>query len=1042
MIFTSPPPVGDTLREALRRASTADETSAVEALITEAEMSADAEARVRADARRLIVKMRAGKLRGLDAFLQEYSLSSQEGVILMCLAEALLRVPDRETRDRLIRDKLGSCDWNSHLGHSLSLLVNASTFALMLTGRVILPDRETERELSGFWRRLIGRSGEPVVRQAVVQAMLILSGQFIMGATIGEATERAAEEEARGYRHSFDMLGEAARTAAAAESYLEKYSTAITYIGLASAGRGPIAGPGISVKLSALHPRYEYAQAGRVMAELVPRLTRLAEEAASRDISLCVDAEEADRLDLSLDVISAVLDRLPRGWEGFGLAVQAYQKRAPLVVDWIAEAARSRRRRMQMRLVKGAYWDGEIKRAQERGLPGYPVFTRKLATDVSYLACAKRMAAADVLYSQFATHNAHTLVAVKEILGGRRDYEFQRLHGMGESLHDQILGEGLACRVYCPVGSHEDLLPYLLRRLLENGANTSFVNRLSDAAAPIDALVADPAAALRAATPKPHHQIPLPVDLYRPERKNSIGLDLADPFTLAPLANAMTEASARRIDAVPVIGGDAETGETKPVFDPADLRRQVGTVVSARPKQVDRAVAAAHSAARDWDATSADDRATILERAADIFETNRAELMTLLVREAGKTIPDALAEVREAIDFLRYYAARGRADFSAEGLALPGPTGESNCLALHGRGVFACISPWNFPLAIFTGQVAAALAAGNSVVAKPAEQTPLVAYRAVKGLQEAGLPGAVLSLVPGDGQIGAQLVADPRVAGVAFTGSTEVAKAIQRSLAERNGPIVPLMAETGGLNSMIVDSSALPEQVVQDVIVSAFQSAGQRCSALRVLFLQDEVANRVLGMLAGAMVELSIGDPGLLSTDIGPLIDRAAQARLNEHAKRMDRTGRTLHVGALPAGVEGGCFFAPRLVEIDGLGRLDGEVFGPFLHVVRYSAAALDRVLDAVAATGFGLTLGIHSRIDTTVRRIVERARVGNIYVNRSMIGAVVGTQPFGGEGLSGTGPKAGGPRTLHRFATERSVTVNLSAAGGNASLLSLDPKV
>ncbi len=1038
MVFEALPPVSDFRRDAIRRACLADETQLVEALLGQAAFAPDAAGRVAAEASQLVAGVRARKPAGLDAFLQEYGLSSQEGVVLMCLAEALLRVPDDQTRDLLIRDKLLTGDWSRHLGRSGSLLVNASTWALMLTGRVIQPDREAERNPAAFWRRLAARSGEPMIRQAVVQAMRIIGRQFVMGRTIDEALHRAGGDRARGYRHSFDMLGEAARTAADAERYLEAYSAAISAIGQAASGKGPVEGPGISVKLSALHPRYEFAQHRRVMAELMPRLGRLVEEAASRDIALCIDAEEADRLDLSLDVVAAALDLAPRRWEGFGLAVQAYQKRAPLVVDWVAEAARARGMRVQMRLVKGAYWDSEIKRAQERGLAGYPVYTRKEATDVSYLACAKRMAAADdVVFPQFATHNAHTLAAVREIVGRWRAHEFQRLHGMGEALYDQVVDKGAACRVYAPVGSHQDLLPYLVRRLLENGANTSFVNRLADAEAPLAELLADPVETLLARASKPHPAIPLPADVYRPERRNSAGLDLADPSTVGPLAEAMADAASRSWVASPLIGGKVATGESRPVTDPSDVGHEVGVVTEAGDEQVGQAVAVAYAAAARWDAVAVEDRATILERAAELYQEARAELMALLVREAGKTIPDALAELREAVDYLRYYAVRARADFAADGIALPGPTGEGNRLILHGRGAFACISPWNFPLAIFTGQVAAALAAGNAVVAKPAEQTPLVAAQAVRLLHQAGVPAEVLGLLPGDGRVGARLVADGRIAGIAFTGSTETAWAINRALAGRNGPIVPLIAETGGQNAMIVDSSALAEQVAQDVLASAFQSAGQRCSALRLLFVQDEVADKIIAMIAGAMAELSIGDPGLLATDVGPVIDAAAREALAAHAVRMESVGRLRYACALPASAEHGTFFAPRLVEIDRPGRLEGEVFGPFLHVVRYPASRLDQVIEAVAATGYGLTLGIHSRIDATIRHIVGRLRVGNIYVNRSIIGAVVGTQPFGGEGLSGTGPKAGGPRYLYRFATERCIAVNTAAAGGNAALLS-----
>lgn len=1035
-----PSETADLLRDALRRAGLADEEAAVQALIDETPLDPEAQNRVKAEVRLLVEHIRSCRPQGLDAFLQEYRLSSQEGVVLLCLAEALLRIPDDRTRDLLIRDKIVSADWDHHLGRSESVLVNASTWALMLTGRILPATDASAADLPGLWRRMVARSGEALIRRAILQAMRIMGRQFIMGEAIGEALDRAHDDEIKGCRHSFDMLGEAACTHEAAERYLAAYSNAITYIGCRGAGKGPILGPGLSVKLSALHPRYEFAQRQRVIDELVPRFLRLVEEAAAKDIAFCVDAEEAERLDISLDVVAIALDRMPRGWEGFGVAVQAYQKRAPLVIGWLVEAARARRRKLQIRLVKGAYWDSEIKRAQERGLSGYPVYTRKQATDLSYLVCAKRMASAhDVIYPQFATHNAHTVAAVREIMGGGRPYEFQRLHGMGGLLHDRLVAQGAACRIYAPVGSQEDLVPYLVRRLLENGANSSFVNRLADVTSPIEELAADPAKSLRALTGKAHPKIPLPVDLYRPDRKNSAGLDLSDALSVADVTAKMSVALSEERMAAPLVDGEVLSGPIRQIFDPADSRRQVGSVIEADARQVEMGVSAAVAAASAWDHTPADARAAILERAADLYQENTAGLMALCVREAGKTLPDALAEVRESVDFLRYYAARARADFSAGGVELPGPTGEINRLRLHGRGPFACISPWNFPLAIFTGQVAAALAAGNTVIAKPAPQTPLIAAEAVRLLHQAGVGGAVLGLLPGPGSLGARLVADSRIRGVAFTGSNQTAWSIQKSLAERQGPIVPLIAETGGLNAMIVDSSALPEQVVRDVLLSAFSSAGQRCSALRLLFLQEEISERVLSMLAGAMAELSIGDPARLATDIGPVIDRSALESLEWHAARMEKDARLIQACRVPPDLSAGFFFAPRLVEIDHPERLEREVFGPFLHVMRYPASGLAQVLAWISKSGYGLTLGIHSRIDVTVRFIVDQVNVGNVYVNRGMVGAVVGTQPFGGEGLSGTGPKSGGPRTLYRFATERSVSINIVAAGGNASLLSLD---
>jgi len=1031
-------------RAAIRETCRIDESEAVARILAAAAIPADVRDRIADRSRALVAAVRRERLGkgGIDAFLHEYALSSPEGVALLCLAEALLRVPDAETVDRLIRDKIGEANWESHLGRSESIFVNASTWALMLTGR-LLHAAPAEHDFRGILRRLVARSGEPVVRQAVTAAMRILGRQFVMGRTIEEAIERAREPEQHGYRHSYDMLGEAARTAADAARYFAAYEHAITELGRATAHRDITEAPGISIKLSALHPRYEMTQRGRVLDELSPRLLDLALHARRAGIGFTIDAEEADRLELSLDLVERLaLDSDLAGWDGLGLAVQAYQKRALPVIDWLADLSRRARGRLMVRLVKGAYWDSEIKRAQERGLDGYPVYTRKVATDVSYLACARRLLEyGPVFYPQFATHNAHTVAAVLEMAGDRRDWEFQRLHGMGEALYEQIVGpEHLdrPCRVYAPVGNHENLLPYLVRRLLENGANTSFVNRIVDDRQPIDEIIADPIARLAQLPVKPHPRIPLPRDLYAPERKNARGLDLADPTTLTALREGLAAALRRPWQAAPIIAGVEQTGAAEPVLDPSDRRRRVGEVVAAGRTDVDRALARAVRSAPQWDRTPVAERAEKLEAAADLFETRMTDLMALIIREGGRTIPDALSEVREAIDHLRYYAVRARADFAGP-TPLPGPAGERNEIALRGRGVFACISPWNFPLAIFTSQIAAALAAGNTVIAKPAEQTPLISAAAVRLLIEAGIPSEVLYLLPGTGEaVGAPLVADPRIAGVAFTGSTETARGINLELARRPGPIVPLIAETGGQNAMIVDSSALAEQVVADLLASAFDSAGQRCSAARLLYVQTDIADRLSAMLAGAMAELVIGDPALLATDVGPVIDAAAKEALEQHAARMEREARLIYRCTLPSDTEHGSYFAPQAFEIDNAARLSGEVFGPILHVVRWPADRLDEVIDEIAATGYGLTLGIQSRIDETVRHILGRLRVGNSYVNRSMIGAVVGVQPFGGEGLSGTGPKAGGPRYLHRFATERTVSTDTTAAGGNATLLSL----
>jgi RHH-type proline utilization regulon transcriptional repressor/proline dehydrogenase/delta 1-pyrroline-5-carboxylate dehydrogenase len=1048
MIFTEPLPQPDPLRARLRAHHRADESGVVQTLLAQAELPADLQDRIAQRARRLVQKVRENRVGqgGIDAFMHAYELSSKEGVVLMCLAEALLRIPDPETANMLIKDKLRDADFAAHLGESDSIFVNASTWALMLTGRIMQMD-STSSDLKGVLKRLVTRSGEPVIRQAVTQAMKILGRQFVMGRNIDEALERAEGMERKGYRYSYDMLGEAARTARDADRYFDAYEAAIAAIGRAGAGRGPVRSPGISVKLSALHPRYEMAQRRRTLDEMVPRLVELAKAAKAVDIGFTIDAEEADRLDLSLDVIEGVSGHPSlTGWDGLGLAIQAYQKRCLPLVDWLADLARKHRRRLMVRLVKGAYWDSEIKVSQERGLAGYPVFTRKATTDVSYLACARRLLSdGGAFYPQFATHNAHSLAAIIEMAGGeaaaRDKLEFQRLHGMGEALYDEVTpveAMGIPCRVYAPVGSHEDLLAYLVRRLLENGANTSFVNRIVDEKAPLDEIVADPIVRVRKLPQIPHPRIPLPRDLYG-DRKNSAGADLSDPDVLTPLAAALDAAAARPASAAPIVGERELAGKAQPIVNPTDTRQTVGQVINATPEQVSDAVGRAQRAFEDWSATPANDRAACLERAADLLEGAEADVLALCIREAGKTIPDAVAELREAVDFLRYYAVRARADF-ARPMPLPGPTGERNQIQLHGRGVFACISPWNFPLAIFLGQVSAALAAGNTVVAKPAEQTPMIAALAVRLLHKAGVPADVLHLVPGDGPgVGAPLVNDPRIAGVAFTGSTDTARAINRALAAKNGAIGPLIAETGGQNVMIVDSSALPEQVVRDVLISSFQSAGQRCSALRVMFVQEDIAGKLTEMLAGAMAELKVGDPSLLATDVGPVIDLDAKKMLTEHAARMKREAKLIY--EVPLGPEHahGHFFAPAAFRIDGLPRLEREVFGPVLHLVHYSADRLDDVLEAVNATGYGLTLGVHSRIDGKVRHIVERLRVGNTYVNRNMIGAVVGVQPFGGEGLSGTGPKAGGPRYLHRFATERTLTIDTTAAGGNASLLSLN---
>lgn len=1046
------PPVPNPFRQAITDAWMKDEASHVTELLAQARLPADEQAQVQATAADLVarVRVRAKDQGAIEAFMRQYDLGSEEGVLLMCVAEALLRIPDQDTADKLIRDKLGEADWKKHLGGSDSVLVNASTWGLMLTGHIVNINDATRADVPGAFARLMGRVGEPVVRLAVRQAMKIMGHQFVMGRTIEEALSRSHKGDNASYRYSFDMLGEGALTMKDAKRYLEDYRRAIHSIGgdhKARGGRpdGDVnAAPGISIKLSALYPRYEHAKRARVLADLVPGVLELAQLAKSYGIGCTVDAEETDRLELSLDIIEAVVsDASLVGWEGFGVVVQAYQKRTPYTIDYLADLARRIGRRLQVRLVKGAYWDAEIKRAQIDGLPAYPVFTRKQNTDVSYLACAKRLFThADAIYPMFATHNAHTIAAVKAIAQGGQ-YEHQKLHGMGDDLYAEVVPANrlnVPCRVYAPVGSHEDLLPYLVRRLLENGANSSFVNRITDEDVAIDDLIRDPVEAVSSFDSIPHPKIPLPVDLLRSQnhdRKNSMGVNLANDNDLRALAEQLN-AAVKPWQAAPLVPGAQPTGAQINVINPADNRQVVGQWQPADSATVEKALVNAVAAQPAWNRTPAASRAAILEHAADQLEARLPEFMALCVKEAGKSLPDSIAEVREAVDFLRYYAKQAREQFGhAE--KLPSPTGESNELQLHGRGVFVCISPWNFPLAIFLGQVAAALAAGNSVIAKPAEQTNLIGYYAVKLLLDAGVPEGVVQFLPGDGAtVGAALTADPRVAGVAFTGSTDTARAINRAMAARDAAIGVLIAETGGQNAFIADSSALPEQLVKDAIGSAFTSAGQRCSAARVLFVQDDIADKVMTMLAGAMAELKIGDPGLLSTDVGPVIDADALQILRDHTVRMEKEARLIAAAELSEAAAHGTFFAPRAYELKNLDQLHREIFGPVLHVIRWKGDQLDAVIDQINATGYGLTLGVHSRIDETVNRISSRVNVGNVYVNRNQIGAVVGVQPFGGQGLSGTGPKAGGPHYLLRFATEKTVTVNTTAAGGNASLLTL----
>ncbi len=1035
-----------------------DETEAVNDLLAQATLPPAEREQVIDLAAGLVtrVRARAKDQSAVESFMRQYDLSSEEGVLLMCVAEALLRIPDKGTADKLIRDKLGEADWKKHLGQSESLFVNASTWGLMLTGHLVNLSENTRHDFTGSLKRLVGRAGEPAIRLAVRQAMRIMGHQFVMGRSIDEALDRCAKKEYAMYRYSYDMLGESALTAETAERYQQDYRNAIAAIG----ARGPFANhadaPSISVKLSALHPRYEVAQRELARRQLGEKLLELSQLAMKHGIALSVDAEEAERLELSLDIIGDVFAHPSlEGWNGLGIVVQAYAKRTPFVIDWLIETARATNRRWYVRLVKGAYWDAEIKRAQEQGLAGYPVYTRKPNTDVSYLACARRLfsAGSELIYPQFATHNAHSIAAVHHLAQGR-PYEYQRLHGMGTDLYAEVIGPqnlNVPCRVYAPVGTHEDLLPYLVRRLLENGANTSFVNRVVDESVAVRELVADPCETVRAFVSIPHPRIPLPVNIYSENaalaqhsnfvsRKNSMGANFSNDNELNAMADAIN-ANAGPWSAGPLVPGATAGGAAAAiaVTNPADRRQTVGSYVPADSATVDKALSNAVVAQAGWDRLPAASRAAILEHAAEQLEARRGEFIALCVREAGKGLPDAIAEIREAADFLRYYAAMARRLFG-QPEQLPGPTGESNQLFLNGRGVFVCISPWNFPLAIFLGQVSAALAAGNAVIAKPAEQTSLIGHLAIQLLHAAGVPTDVLQYLPGDGAtVGAALTRDPRVAGVAFTGSTDTAWAINRALAARNAPIAALIAETGGQNAMIADSSALPEQIVKDVIASAFQSAGQRCSAARVLFVQEDIADKVCAMLTGAMAELKVGDPGQLSTDVGPVIDADALRILVDHAARMDREAKKIAEVALdPASTAHGSFFAPRAYEIGSLDVLQREIFGPVLHVIRWKGSELKQVVEQINATGYGLTLGIHSRINDTVEYIASHARVGNCYVNRNQIGAVVGVQPFGGENLSGTGPKAGGPHYLLRFAGERTLTINTTAAGGNASLLTI----
>lgn len=1021
----------------------ADEAAVVAELLPLARFEEAAAERLEGRARRWTAEARQRAVPGgVDTLLREYGLTTDEGVLLMCLAEAVLRIPDTATADRLIHDKIAAGRWDQHLSRESPMLASASAWGLWVSGELIRLE-----DAPGTLRRLAARLGEPVIREAVRRAIRLLGWQFIMGSTLDEAVDRvrngSIERDSTRWRYSFDMLGEAARTDEDARRYLGNYHAALDVLSRMGAGRGisAHAAPGISVKLSALHPRFEPLKAERLEAELLPRLRELALRAREIGCGLTVDAEEVERLDATVACIDALLhDPDLAGWDGLGVAVQAYQKRAIALVDFWIERARATGRRLAIRLVKGAYWDTEIKRAQQLGFSEYPVFTRKPATDVCFLACARRLLAArDAVYPAFGTHNAHTVAALLEMAGDDTGgFELQRLHGMGSALLDTVREEtDVEGRVYAPVGAHSELLPYLVRRLLENGANSSFMHRLTDPRVTIDEMVVDPVRRLENRPGFPHPRIPLPGRLYGEERRNSEGVDLTDCEQLSLLQATVADALHAPRQAVPIVSGERiERGDSVPVRSPATAEG-VGHCTEADPAAVARAAEAAARAQPAWDARSVAQRADMIEAFADRLELHRGELVALCALEAGKTISDGVAEVREAVDFARYYAGRARTEMEAP-LPLPGPTGESNALYLHGRGVFASISPWNFPLAILTGQVTAALVTGNAVLIKPAEQTPLTASRAVELLHESGVPPDILHFLPGPGDpVGEALVRDPHVGGVVFTGSGRVAQRIARLLAQREGQLVPFLAETSGVNTMIADSSALPEQVVSDVITSAFGSAGQRCSACRILCVQEEVADRIIGMLAGAMAEIRVGDPFDPGTDVGPVIDEAARLDLEEHVERMEYEGRLIHRCHIPSGA--GSWFPPQAFEIDRIEQLDREVFGPVLHVVRYRRGELDSIVDAINGLGYGLTFGVHSRLDSTIRRTVARIRAGNRYVNRSMVGSVVGSQPFGGEGRSGLGPHAGGPHYLHGFCLERVLTVNTAAIGANTGLLSLD---
>lgn len=1029
------------LRDSITNAYRMDETACLNRLIPLATLPDASKKNIKETTKRLILNAREYKKTqsNIDLLLHQYDLSTDEGIALMCLAESLLRIPDKETIDKLISDKISTADWKSHLSMDNSFLVNSATWSLLFTGKMYAPTLDTQKNLLSALKRLSSRIGAAMIRPIILKMMKAIGNQFVVGETIQSALTNAAKLEAFGYSFSYDMLGEAARTFGEAQGYYEAYLTAIQAIGRQVRMDDPIKNSGISIKLSGLHPRYEYTQRERVLKELPPILLSLVREAKKYNINVTVDAEEADRLDLSLDIFKLVYeDASLKGWDGFGLAVQAYQKRAFYVIEWLAELAKQHKKRIPVRLIKGAYWDSEIKQSQVQGLVSYPVFTRKNATDVSFIACAKQLISyADRFYCEFGTHNAYSAAAIMEMTKTSPvAFEFQCLYGMGRPLYDQIIKDTpYHCRIYAPVGTHEDLLGYLVRRLLENGANSSFLHRLADEKTPLDTMLIDPVARMDALPNKPHPEIPLPKNIYV-QWQNSEGLDLSDAKSYSRLELPLAQSAARQWSAASIINGKIFTHNHKlKVASPSDQKHHLGDVYPADPQAIEKAVQIASSGMTSWGRTEVRERAALLEKAAQLFQEEMPELIALLAREGGRCLLDCISEVRETIDYCRYYAYRARQDLLP--IPLPGPTGESNQLSLHPRGLIVCISPWNFPLAIFTGQITAALVTGNAVIAKPAEQTPLIAFKAIQILHRAGFPKEILHLLIGAGDVGAQLVKRNEIAGVMFTGSTETAKLIEQSLANRTGPIAVFVAETGGQNAMIVDSSALPEQTVIDIAQSAFNSAGQRCSALRVLCVQEAIAPRLLDLLKGFMQELRLGDPTSLAADIGPVIDGDALKMLQTHFSKMVQQGKLL--AQVPKNsLADGFYFAPCAFEINDFSVLKREVFGPILHIIRYKARNLDQLMDAIIKTGYGLTLGVESRISSTADFITSRMPVGNMYVNRNMIGAVVGVQPFGGERLSGTGPKAGGPHYLPRLCVERAISTNTAAIGGNARLVSL----